>query len=726
MIGISIGSLNSSIALGKTSLPQLIFKSELLLSDTSLRTCPSIISFTENQRLIGDQASLILKKNLKSSFQHINRLIAFNFNIPFYQKEYNIYHYVGGTYDSNQNKFSTVGEEMFLPEEIIISYLHLLYNSYILEKNIEIESEYFVFSIPDYFTCFQKESYKKIIESINLKKEYSLINESSAITLYFGYKKYKEYFRNKKQRGDKLVEEIDPTITKYVLFIDAGHSKTNLILSKLNYNLFQVLNSVTIPFLGGRDFDNKIYEFCAKNFMDTYGIDIKNDNKIKMRLINPIMKARKNLTVNKDVHINIDSLKDDNDLSVILKREDFERLIIEEINLFKNELIKFCKYNEKTFPDAILTNIEMAGELMRTPCLQEIVKDVTGLSLSKSILTDECISIGCSLYGAFLKKSFPIIDFKGIYHLNNYTMNISINNEPIKKFIGRNESLPCNKSFYFDEKYFENPNSKINISFYYDKNEVKEFIPEGKDLLLSYEFDCNEIVKQNGGLKNVKITFLINDIGIISIHSLESKIFEEEFMQIEINNKIYKIIYNGIYSDKNEIDKKISEYKNKEKFLFEKDRNFKIYSKKKNNLFNKLFNIKSKINENGLGDKIFENRKINDILEEMENTLNDLNNEIFDLDEIFIYLDKIVNNFMNDDLKQKIKNLTNKITDYQTKLSEEYTRLLSGEFCNLNENQINNASNMLEHFIKKCNLALSIEDLNNIENELMNEIQKYF
>ena len=124
---------------------------------------------------------------MKSSFQYLNRLIGFNLNIPFYQKEYNKYYYIGGKYNPEQNKFCALNDEMLFPEEIVISYLHLLYNSYILEKSIECD--YFVFSVPDYFTCFHKESFKRIIDVINLKKEYSIINESSAITLYFGYKK---------------------------------------------------------------------------------------------------------------------------------------------------------------------------------------------------------------------------------------------------------------------------------------------------------------------------------------------------------------------------------------------------------------------------------------------------------------------------------------------------------------------------------------------------------
>ena len=723
MIGINIGSLNSSISLGKNQLSQITFKSELLLSDTSLRTCPSIITFTQSHRLFGDQASLIVKKNLNSSFQNISRLIGFDMNIPFSQEEYNNYLYMGGEYKPELKKFSSGEDQSVSPEEIIISYIHLLYNSYILDKNIETVN--FVFSVPDYFTFFHRNIFKTILESINLKKKFEIINESSAITLYFGSKNYKECFIHKRQVDDKIMMEVDPNITKYVLFIDAGHSKISFIFSKLSYNLFQVLNTYTIPFLGGRDFDNRIYEYCLENFKNNYGVDLSKDKKIKLRLINPIMKARKTLTVNKDAQISVDSLKDDNDLSLIITREDFEKMISKELNLFRNELKKFCEYNEKNFKEAMLTNIEMAGELMRTPCLQNIVKEVTGLSISKTIITDECIAIGCSLYGALLNETFPIKDFNDIYHLNNYTINISINNEPISKFIGNNEYLPSYKAYSFDEKYFNSVNSKINVSFYYDTNEIKNYLPSNSGLFLAYEFDCNEIEKANGGMKNVIITFLININGDIHIHSIESRVFEEQYMKIEINKNIYKTINSEIYPSENQIEKMIEEFKNKEKAMFEKDRNFKNYSKSKNNILTKLYNIKNKINDNGLGDNLYGERKVIEVLDEIEMNLNS-DNQIFNIDELSQHLDNILNNFISDELKTKTRELSDKIKDYQNKLSEEYTKLLSGGQCSLDENQINDASNMMEHFIKRLNLILSKDELNNIQIEFENEIKKYF
>jgi molecular chaperone DnaK (HSP70) len=238
MLGVNIGSLNSTVTIGQKQQSALLFKTELLLSETSSRVCPSLLSFGETHRVIGDQASLVLRKNIKSSFQYINRFIGFDPKCPFSSTELNNYYYVGDKYNKDTNKFCYTinGEKIEIsPDDIVVSYLHLLYNSYILQRNIKPEC--IVFSVPDYFTCSQKNKYFQIIKSAGVKNDAHLVNESSAITLYFGYKKYKEYFIRKNEGNSAT---IDPTITKHILFIDAGNSKTSFVLSKLSYNLFTV------------------------------------------------------------------------------------------------------------------------------------------------------------------------------------------------------------------------------------------------------------------------------------------------------------------------------------------------------------------------------------------------------------------------------------------------------------------------------------------------------
>ena len=715
MLGINIGSLNSTVTIGHQTQTGLLFKTELLLSETSARTCPSIISFGETHRVIGDQASLILRKNLKSSFQYINRFIGFDPKTPFSSTELQNYYYVGDSYDAKTNKFSYTinGQKKFIsPEEIVTSYLHLLYNSYIVKKNLKPEC--IVFSVPDYFTCSQKNKYLQIAESIGIKNDIHLVNESSAITLYFGYKKYQEYFI-KKSEGKSAT--IDPTITKYILFIDAGHSKVTFVLSKLTYNLFTVLDTATIPFLGGRDFDEAIYKYCCDKFNQDNGIDISKNNKIKLRLLSPISKARKTLTVNKDAQISVDSLSDDIDFSLLLTREIFEQLINDKVVLFKQELLNFVQRNKKNYPHIDITNVEMAGELLRTPILESTVNQIFGICLSKSILTDECLSVGCSLYAGLLKGTFPIKNFKGIYHLNHYAINSSINNGPIEEFISNHYQIPEFKSFTFDKNLMQN---NINISFYHLKNEIKDYsYNEGKDdnvLLVAYDIISSEILKKYPNINQLKITFLIDNIGEVHINKLESVINKDKSVKIDLEKSIIKIVRRGLYLSQAQKNKIIAELNYTEQNLFKIDQEFIDFSAKKNNLESQFYNVKNLIQNKNLTNSSYNGKNIMTCMQEIEEQLNDNYNKIIDLTPIEDYLQKIVESITPRDIANEKNKIMNEINDYQQQINGG----------NYDAKTRNDAVNMLEYFKKKLKLIVDMNELSNLRRELNNEKIKYF
>ena len=715
MLGINIGSLNSTVTIGHQVQSALLFKTELLLSETSARTCPSIISFGETHRVIGDQAALVLRKNLKSSFQYINRFIGFDPKTPFSSTELQNYYYVGDSYDPKTNKFSytTNGQKnQISPEEIVTSYLHLLYNSYIVQKNLKPEC--IVFSVPDYFTCSQKNKYLQIAESIGIKNDIHLVNESSAITLYFGYKKYKEYFIRKNEGKSAT---IDPSITKYILFIDAGHSKVTFVLSKLEYNLFTVLDTSTIPFLGGRDFDEAIYKYCCDKFNSDNGIDISKNNKIKLRLLTPISKARKTLTVNKDAQISVDSLSDDIDFSLLLTRENFEQLINDKVQLFKQELLNFIQRNKKNYPHIDITNVEMAGELLRTPVLERTVNDICKINLSKTILTDECLSVGCSLYGALLKGTFPIKNFKGIYHLNHYSINSSINNGPIEEFISNHYQIPEFKSFTFDKNLLQN---NINIAFYHLKNEINNYsYSESKDdnvLLVAYDIIGSEILKTYQNINQLKVTFLIDNIGEVHINKLESIISKDNSAKINLDKNIIKIVRRGLYLSQSQKNKIIAELNYTEQNLFKMDQEYIDFSAKKNNLESQFYNVKNLIQNKNLTNSNYNGKNIMTCMQEIEDQLNDNYNKIIDLTSIEDYLQKIVESITPKDIADEKNKTMNEINDYQQRINGG----------NYDAKTRNDAVNMLDYFTKKLKLIVDMNELDNLRKELYNEKIKYF
>ena len=720
MLGINIGSLSSTMAIGQKHKSALLFKTELLLSETSSRTCPSILTFSETHRIIGDQASLVLRKNIKSSFQFIDRFIGFNPEVPFYSTEMQNYFYVGGEYDPQAKKFVYImnNEKIFLyPEEIVVSFLHLLYNSYIIKKNLEPECK--VFSVPDYFTCYQKNTLMQIIKGAGIIKDFHLVNESSAITLYFGYKKYKEYFLKKNDENSNSAM-IDPSITKYILFIDAGHSKTSLIFSQLNYNLFKVLDTLCIPFLGGRDFDDAIFNYCCEKFKSENNIDISKDKKIKLRLIQPIMKARKNLTVNKDAHISVDSLTEDIDFTCLLTRDDFEKIIKDKLDLFRNELIRFCQRNNKNYPGIQLTNVEMAGELMRTPAMERIIKEILNMEMSKTILTDECISIGCSLYGSLLKGCFPIKNFKGIYHLNHYSILYSINNGPINEFIDDHYQIPEFKSLVFGEEYFNE--NKINITFYHKKEEIQNYVKTDEGLLISYNINCNEILKFNGGQKNFKIVFLIDNIGEVHIKDIES-----QNKKINFSKNLIKVVKRELYPNKTQIDENINLYTQNENNLFKKDEEFINYSFKKNDLESKLYQLKSKIQYNATYNTLqYNNKNVIECLQEIEDKLYENQNNIIDLNPLKEYLDNIINSITPNDIIGFKEQFINQINNCQNIIDQEKEKLKNNQNSKYDKNMINDAMNMLDNFRNKLYLTIDLNELNSLNAEFQSEKMKYF
>jgi len=713
MLGINIGSLNSTVTIGQQLNSALLFKTELLLSETSARTCPSILSFGETHRVIGDQAALVLRKNLKSSFQYINRFIGFDPKTPFSSTELQNYYYVGDTYDPQTNKFSyTINGEkkQISPEEIVTSYLHLLYNGYVTQKNLNPEC--IVFSVPDYFTCSQKNEYLQIAESIGIKNDIHLVNESSAITLYFGYKKYKDYFIRKNEGKSAT---IDPSITKYILFIDAGHSKVTFVLSKLAYNLFTVLDTATIPFLGGRDFDEAIYKFCCEKFNKDNGIDISKNNKIKIRLLAPISKARKTLTVNKDAQISVDSLSDDIDFSLLLTRENFEKLIEDKVKLFKQELINFIQRNKQNYPNIDITNVEMAGELMRTPVLERTVKEICKIEMSKTILTDECLSVGCSLYGALLKGVFPIKNFKGIYHLNHYSINSSINNGPIEEFVSNHYQIPEFKSFVFDKNQMQN---NINITFYHNKKEISEYsFAESKDdnvLLVGYEILCSEIFNKYQNINQLKVSFLIDNIGEVHINKLESIINKDNTVKINLEKSIIKIVKRGIYLSQAQKNKIIAELNYTEQNLFKIDQDFINFSAKKNSLEGDFYNVKNLLQNKNLTNAQYNGKNIMSCMQEIEDQLNDSYNKIFDLAPLEDYLYKIVQSITPNDIAIEKNKVMNEISGYEQRLNS------------LDAKRKNDASNMLEYFKKKLQLIVDMNEFRKLMDEFNSEKRKYF
>ena len=443
-IGINIGASKSLYSFYKVENGKLV-SHVLLINENSSRSIPSIVCYTKSHRLFGNNTLTSLKQNLEYSYRNLGRLIDFQ-NNDFYKKELN-YGFLLNQ-DINNYKFKSQGpngEYEVKSQDLIADYLYLI-NDYFFNKN-DIEYDYVSLSVPDYYNTCQRQKLYLICETLGMKNV-KLYNETSAITMYYGYTKYDDLFAESEKE-------------KNILFIDAGHSKTTFFISKFSKTEFSVLDVYFDKHLGGRNFDERLVEYCFNEFkkQNDLGEDYVLNPKTKHKLLEVIQTARVKLTVNTEINISIDVFDQelDKDLIMVLTRDKFEELINDYLEDFRKHLQTIIKNYETK--GITIEFVELAGQLMLTPCIQDILQQ-NNLKISKCMLIDECASVGASILRFFEmnKDYFPKKALKTFNHY--YSIKCELNHNNIQPINDNNNLIP-----------FENNECKIRV----DINECQDF-----------------------------------------------------------------------------------------------------------------------------------------------------------------------------------------------------------------------------------------------------------
>ena len=381
MIGISLGSQNTVIGVLKQG------NVDIILSETSSRCVPTLSSFSDRQRYYGDAAFSTIKTNFARTISYPNRFLGLQPDWPFVKEE--IKYAVAQPSVDNNNKIgfevNYKGEQHFIyPEAAVGLFFDKLKNNWI---NAGYDTKEVVITVPDYYTAHER---KALLDSLQIADLncLSLVNESSAITLNYGL------FRR---------SQFDDAKPRIVAFVDIGQSSTTITFSSFIKNVSKVVSVTTERFCGAREFDYLLMEHFSSIFSKKYGCNPMLSAKTRLRMSDIISKARKILTGNKEAAVNVDSLMEDEDLHALLTRDEFEKLVTPIVEKFKSILKASIDKaaSEAKINIGDIHSVEMVGDALRTPILQTAVKDVFGLELSKTLLPDECLARGATLFVKF-------------------------------------------------------------------------------------------------------------------------------------------------------------------------------------------------------------------------------------------------------------------------------------------------------------------------------------
>ena len=732
VLGISIGSQNTVISTFKSGIVNVI------LSDSSNRQIPTVTSYNDRERNIAELALQTNKSNFKRTIISPNRWLGIQKNWQNYISEESKFSNIPPIISPNGKigfQINYKGKnEFYSPESLLGLFLNKLQNNWLREKII---TDDIVISIPDYYTVYERKAMIESIEISNIQCT-SLINESSAISLAYGLFRLKE-FDDEKER--------------IVGFVDMGHSKTTIFFGSFTKKKMKVISVTSERFCGGRDFDYLLAKQISEDFKKKFNCDPMSSPKVRIRLIDTISKIRKTLTVNKDAHINIDNLMDGEDLTYTLTKEDFEKIINPTAEKFRNLCLKSLKHltEEAKINLDKVHSIEMVGCAVRTPIIQNIIKEVFGKEISKTLLPDECLSRGCTLFAAMNSPFFSVKNFEFEHH-NPYTIIMEYpfltkKGESVirtHKIIKQGENIPGEKSIKFTNTQVPNIDI-VPLKFYYDENEVDWMdnkllnvynvkLPKKKEekweLRLKFLLDLNCIPS----LTNAEIKETYTEEVEVKKEKKEEKKEEEKKEEKkeeekkeeekkeekkEEEKKEYKTVVKDKYQDLKveRIDCLfgtpqgiINQLKEKENTQLKEDLEFKKVLEKKNELEQYIYKTREKM-ESAFKEYITPNEQ-----NELPNLMNTLYNWLYSEDEEIFNLKKLeekskdmlnignklysrFNNWIH--LKENLEILNNSITKIKNAVKNQLDLIEKQQPCILSKEDFDKLKVLIENAEKK-------------------------